>query len=166
MSLLLRAYVETNDDKFKQGAIKAVDFMIKDLAEGGTARYDGDDVYFHEFTHLSTVLNGWIFTLFGLFDYLLIVDDDKVKNKYQASVLTLEKSLYSYDVKYWSNYNLSGSITSPFYHRLHVAQLKAMYEITGNDSFLNYSNKWDKYQKNFFNKTRAFIKKAWQKVFE
>jgi hypothetical protein len=31
-----------------------------------------------------------------------------------------------YDARFWSFYDTSGALASPFYHRLHIAQLEAL----------------------------------------
>jgi len=48
---------------------KAKDFMLKPISEGGTTEYAGDDVIFYEDTDTPVILNGWIFSLWGLYDY-------------------------------------------------------------------------------------------------
>ena len=72
---------------------------------------------------------------------------------FNKSFLSLEKNLYKYDYKFWSLYEQSGSflpmIASPFYHKLHIVQLKIMYEMTSSKKFQEYSIRWEKYtQKN------------------
>ena len=57
-------------------------------------------------------------------------------------------------------------IASPFYHGLHVAQLRVMYDLSGEDAFRQYADKWESYLHNPICKSRAFIKKAMQKIFE
>ena len=63
-------------------------------------------------------------------------------------------------------YDLAGNITSPFYHKLHIAQLTALSMIYDNDTISLYLGKWKKDNKNIFKKIRAFIKKANQKIRE
>ena len=41
-----------------------------------------------------------------------------------------------------------------------------MYDLTGNEVFKIYAEKWDKYSKSFFKSKYAFVKKVIQKVFE
>ena len=41
VSLLLRAYVELNEEKYFQAAKKAIDFMLLSLEQGGTTKYEG-----------------------------------------------------------------------------------------------------------------------------
>lgn len=166
ISLLLRAYKETKDEKYLIGAQKAKDFMLIPLEKGGTTKYQGDEIYLYEFTNEPLVLNGWIFSIWGLWDYVMFFQDNEVKKILDATLLTLEKTLSNYDLKYWSKYDIEKRIASPFYHKLHIAQLRVMYDLTGKEVYLKYANKWEKYQRLWWNRTRAFIKKAWQKVFE
>lgn len=70
-----------------------------------------------------------------------------------------------FDIKYWSKYDDGKRICSPFYHKLHIAQLKVMYDLTGEDVYNIYAEKWEKYEKNNLNYSRAFLKKALQKIF-
>lgn len=166
ISLLLRAYKEFGDNKYIKSAKKAIEFMLKPIEEGGTTKYTINGIYLCECTHDPVILNGWIFSLWGLFDYLKVIEDEKVRRIYEDSVTTLVSSLPEFDNGYWSKYNLGKMITSPFYHKLHIAQLEVMYEITGEEIFRNYSKNWSSYQNKWFNRIRAFINKAFQKLIE
>lgn len=140
--------------------------MITSIENGGTTKYSNDEVFLLEVTNTSTLLNGWIFSLWGIYDYLKLVDDENIKKIYNQSINTLKKYLHEFDNGYWSKYNLGSKIASPFYHRLHIAQLKVMYDITEIDVFKQYALKWEKYLNNPCKKGRAFVKKAFQKIFE
>lgn len=166
VSLLLRVFSETKDNKYLEAANKAMLFLVKPIEEGGTTEYVQNEVFFHEFTHKRTVLNGWIFSVFGLFDYLLVVKDEELSMLYEKVIRTLELHLADYDNGYWSMYDCDGMITSPFYHKLHIAQLEVLYDITGKDIFAEYAQKWEKYLNNRYKKTKAFVVKALQKIVE
>ena len=165
-SLLLRAYKETNDEKYLEAAKRAIAFMLKDVKSGGTTYYDGEDVILLEYTHLKPVMNGWIFALWGLYDFNIVSSDEENINIYKKTLNSLIKYLPSFDGKYWSMYDLSGKIASPFYHNLHIAQMQAMYRITGEKTFEHYAEKWEKDSKSKIKKMRAFVKKAIQKIAE
>ena len=166
--LFMRVFVEKNEQKYLDHAKRFLDFMLLFLEEGGTAKYVDGDMYLCEHTDPSrtVVLNGWIFSLWGLYDYTKLTNDKKISEAYEKTLNTLKKELPGYDCKYWSYYDRSNRMTSPFYHKLHIAQLDVMYDITGDEVFKEYSEKWDKYQRSFFNPKRAFIKKAFQKLTE
>lgn len=166
VSLLLRTYLETKDIVYKESAIKAINFMILDIKNGGTTEYIGEKIYFLEYTHLPVVLNGWIFSLFGIFDYLLLTKDKIVQQIYNHSLYTLEKELYKFDNEYWSMYNSENIIASPFYHKLHISQLYVLYDLTGIKKFKEYAIKWDGYLNKKYNKNKAFFIKVFQKILE
>lgn len=85
---------------------------------------------------------------------------------FEKSTKTLSAHLGEYDRKYWSNYDVVGTIASPAYHELHIALLRVMFEITSDETFTQYYNCFIKYQKNYYNKTRATIRKFIQKITE
>ena len=165
-SLLIRAYKETGEEKYLEAARKAVEFMLKDVKNGGTTSYDGGDVVLLEYTHLKPVMNGWIFALWGLYDLNVVSPKEENIILYKKTLNSLIKYLPSFDGKYWSMYDLSGKIASPFYHNLHIAQMQAMYRITGEKTFEHYAEKWEKDSKSKIKKMRAFVKKAMQKIAE
>ena len=165
-SLLIRAYISSNDDTYLRSAKKALDFMLLPIQTGGTTEYKNDEIIMHEYTHRETVLNGWIFSLFGLFDYTLVSNEAKYKTAFEDSIHTLAKYAPRFCMKYWSRYDLKGRIASPFYHHLHIAQFEALYKITGDQVFETIAKEWATQEKNLFCRSRAFCKKAFQKIAE
>lgn len=168
VSVLLRAFKLTGERKWLDSAKAAVNFMCTDINAGGTLSLKNDCVIFEEYAHLESdkksVLNGWIFSLFGLYDYLKIVDDERVRKIYNQSLNTLAKNLKYYDRKYWSNYDMSGRIASPAYHDLHICLLTTLSDLTDNRIYLEQAEIWKVYQKSKIKKVRAIIKKAIQKL--
>ncbi len=165
-SVLARAYTLTNDYRFYENAIKAIDFMLLDIDSGGTTRYKNNNVFFEEFVSEAspTVLNGWIFSIFGLYDIYLLTNEEKYKHILDKSLNTLKENLKKYDCSYWSYYDMNKKMASPFYHNLHIAMLKVLYDLFGIDEFRIYEKKWKKYTRSKVNFYRAFIKKSLQKI--
>ncbi len=165
-SLLLRAYLFFKDEKYLMAAERALKLMIKPVGDGGTALYRDKGIFFLEFTNKTCILNGWIFSLFGLFDYLLVRENETFSNVLDATIETLSASLPSFDTGYWSMYDMSGNITSPFYHRLHISQFEVLCMIyPDNKDFISFLTNIRRYNKNPFYRVKAFIKKCFQKVF-
>lgn len=166
VSVLLRAYIQTNLTKYYEHATKAINFMTTDIRSGGTCLYENEDVIFQEYVsqYNLSVLNGWIFSIFGLFDYTLINKEKKYKNILYSSVNSMAKILKKYDRKFWSNYDLKGTIASPAYHDLHIRQLQLLYEIFEKKEFKEYYEKWEKYQKSKFSEIVAMMIKLKQKI--
>lgn len=166
-SLLLRAYTHLGKKEYIDAAKKAIDFMLLPLENGGTTKYVGDDAYLMEYTFKGMVMNGSIFSWWGLYDYVLSTDDNgEYEQSMKRTLRSLIKVLPQFKYSYWSKYSLDGLIASPFYHNLHIAQMQAMYELTGEEIFDQYAKRWGKQQKNPFCKSLAFVKKAIQKLAE
>lgn len=165
-SLLVRAFIETGDGKYLQAARKAVDFMCLPITEGGCTQYSNEKMWCKEYTEKPVVLNGWIFSIWGLYDYYKASKDEKYKQLLDKAIYTLASDIKLFDCKYWSKYDMGYKLTSPFYHRLHIAQLRVMYELFGCDAFREYADKWDGYLQNKIYFCLAFIVKVYQKISE
>lgn len=127
---------------------------------------DNDTIIFEEtpVNNNSAILNGHIFSFWGIYDY---------EKKFNKNTGVLNSSIngiiylaHKCDRGYWSNYDLKGRITSPFYHQLHLSQLKALYYQTNNKTFNNIYCRWIRYSENKMYKFLSFFIKAFQKVFE
>lgn len=164
-SVLVRAYKETDNEVYLNAAKHALDFMLVPIDRGGTAIYKGEDLFLYEFTNKPLVLNGWIFSVIGIYDYNLANNGvfDDVLNR---SMKTLEKYLSDFDNGYWSKYDIENIISSPFYHDLHISQLEALCKISGKHGFIEYHDRFLKYKSKRYNRIKAFLVKAFQKVLE
>jgi len=160
ISLLTRAFVATNDNKYLESASRAEQFMLLPLEKGGTTKYQGEELYFYERTGDPLVLNGWIFSYWGLLDYWKITKDVQANCVLNKSLQTMIRVLPSFDIGYWSKYDTGKMISSPFYHRLHIAQLNVMYDLTKESIFKLYADRWMAYHNSFMNRMRAFVVKA------
>lgn len=164
ISLLVRAYQETKIRHYSDAAEKAFFSFLKEVDEGGVKYMDEDGyVWFEEAivdppTH---ILNGFIWASWGIYDYFLLTGDKSAKNLFNEAVETLRNKLVEFDIGFWSLYEQSGTrlkmIASPFYHSLHIVQLKIMYKLTGDPIFLHYAQKWTDYQKSKIRRNFALI---------
>ena len=82
-----------------------------------------------------------IFSWWGLYDYVLVTGEGGVYKKVlKESLDTLIGLLSQFRGSYWSVYDLEGRMASPFYHNLHIAQMQAMYELTGESILMSMPN--------------------------
>ena len=166
-SLLIRAYLNSGEERFLRLAQSAIDFMLLPLEDGGTTKYETDGAYLMEYTFKGMVMTGAIFAWWGLYDFVKITkDNNRYFERLNTILDSLIKTLPKFKNAYWSMYSLDGLIASPFYHNLHIAQMEAMYDLTGKEIFKEYADKWRKEQKNPFCYGLAFTKKAIQKILE
>jgi hypothetical protein len=172
VSLLLRAHAQSGDKKYMAEAERAFVPLTRLIAEGGVLFTDEEgDLWIEEYlvnppTH---ILNGFLWALLGVFDYSLAYPDSNAKSIFERGVATLRRNLQRYDTGYWSLYERSGTrlkmIASPFYHRLHIVQLKVMATLTGEKLFAEVADRWEGYAKQRRNRARAFIEKSAFKLF-
>lgn len=166
ISVLLRAYLETNENKYYEKAKNAYLCMIRSIDNLGTQRVKNGDVYYEEYAienKEATVLNGWIFSIFGLIDYSQIVRNRETKKLLELSIESLYKNLKYYDKSGWSYYSLDQKIASPFYHKLHISQLKVLNDMYPDFRCEEILKKWEKNEKLILIKLKMVIKKIIQK---
>lgn len=166
ISALVRAWKHTKDNKYMDSATKAYDLMIKPIELGGTAYHHDDGVYLEEYPSngKNTVLNGWIFSLFGVYDFYLTTGEKSVQDIFENSFSTLKDNLHRFDAGFWSYYDEQRAMASPFYHNLHISQLEALFMVTKDNVIRQYIEKWKSYRQNFLKRNYAFILKVYQKL--
>ncbi len=153
LSALTRIYQLTKSREDEILLKKAVRFCRRDLKHGGFLNVVSDTVFSYEEypseEAISSVLNGHIYSLFGLYDAYRVTNYPLAKELFDKGVNYLLKYLPEYDLGYWSKYDLkSGYAASYGYHkRTHIPQLRALYHITGEEIFKEYADKWEGYFK-------------------
>ncbi|MGB5989340.1 MAG: D-glucuronyl C5-epimerase family protein [Marinifilaceae bacterium] len=87
----------------------------------------------------TNVLNGFIFALYGLYDYGLFVNDMSLFNEFEK---TLCSNLENYRILLWSTYDSKHTISSRYYHNLHINMMKSLSDITNKTIYLRYAKVW------------------------
>jgi len=150
-SVLLRAYQLENRKELREMAGKAMATFYIPVSEPGGVRYvDVDrDVWFEEYVAdpPAHVLNGFIFSLFGLDEFARVTSDKMARQAWDEGIHTLERKLRLYDTGYWSRYDLlRDCVASTFYHaNIHIPLLRALHLVTGESIFLSFADKWEDY---------------------
>jgi len=99
-----------------------------------------------EYPGTSGVLNGWIFSLWGLRDVGLDLGDRRAERLFESSSKALAARLSLYDTGWWSKYSLlEGDLAKPFYHRLHIVQLRVMSELVYEPAFATAAERWERF---------------------
>ncbi len=167
ISVLVRAHHVSGLDKYLSTAQHALQAFYEEVEQGGvTARTEEGDVFYEEYPCVpySHILNGHIFALWGLYDYAVHEQDTHIETLFWQGVTTLTKWLPRYDVGYWSRYGLFPhpipNVASPFYHELHIEQLRAMFHLTAVREFCDFADKWETQFESWVN----FVKAVYGKV--
>jgi hypothetical protein len=171
ISVMARAYALTKNRIYLETATKAFGAFEKEISEPGGVTYTDDKgyIWFEEliFTPPTHVLNGFIWALWGVYDYYLLTNNQNALRLFNEAVRTLEDNIHRYDIGFWTVYHLLPTklkmVVSPYYQRLHIVQMEAMYRLTGKPIFKEYGNKWQKY---FSNRLYRSIALCWKCLFK
>lgn len=167
ISVLVRAHQESADTRYLDAATLALASFFTPISEGGVAFTDDrGDLWLEEYivsppTH---ILNGFIWAAWGVYDYFLATEDGAAHELFARVVQTLLHNLERYDLGFWSLYEQSGTrlpmVASPFYHQLHIVQLRVMHKLTGEEKFARVAARWEDYSRSRGNRTRALCYKS------
>lgn len=132
VSLLVRAAAVLGDESLAREALRAAAPLVDPALGLVAATDDGPVLQEYPTTPPAHVLNGWMWALWGLFDASLL-DGDAARSAGEAfdeGAAALAARIGLYDAgRGWSRYDLYPHpvvhVASPFYHRLHIAQLRA-----------------------------------------
>jgi heparosan-N-sulfate-glucuronate 5-epimerase len=167
ISVLVRAHKESADPRYLDAAQRALACFSAPMEKGGVAfTDDAGDLWFEEYivsppTH---ILNGFIWALWGIYDYFLATKDAAAQQLFARAVKTLVHNLDRYDLGFWSLYEQSGTrlpmVASPFYHQLHIVQLRVMHRLTGEKGFARVAARWEDYARSRGKRARALCYKS------
>ena len=167
LSVLLRAFKESSKQVYLDAHQRAWISMTKMIEDGGVIHIDKEGNYWIEEYIVSPpthILNGFIWALWGVYDTWKLLDSSEAEDLFNKCCKTLELNLEKYDNGYWSLYEQSGTrmkmLASPFYHDLHIIQLKIMNLITKKSIFQQIAVKWGNYMHNPINRYRAIAYKS------
>ena len=171
ISVLVRAFSETGNIKYRDAYEKSWISFEKEVKDGGVIFIDSKNNYWIEEYIVNPpthILNGFLWSLWGVFDSWKIMGNKKAKDLFFKCIKTLEDNLSMYDNGYWSLYEKSNTLlpmlASPFYHKLHIVQLEIMHEMTSASFFQTYEKRWKKFESSKKNRTRALIGKSLFKI--
>lgn len=173
ISVLVRAASINQNGSYEEAARRALELMLTAVDGGGTSWSTEEGLVLEEapLAPRNTLFNGWIFALYGLYDYLLLakdwqLDTERAEGALQSSLSALSSYLPMFNAGFWSYYDTSGSLASPFYQQLHIDQLKAL-EITfpeHADRIGSWRQLFERQVDSRLNRSRAVVLKAYQKV--
>lgn len=168
ISVLLRAFLLSGKKKFLEIAEEAFVPFVLPVDKGGVLTTDEEgNLFFEEDASLQVplILNGFIFALFGIYEFGLLKNGIAWKLWYKG-LDTLRTYLPFYDIGFFSLYNLLPpkqkrlkNIASLFYHLVHIRQLQILYILTKDSLFHEYAIRWDNYSKDIQCWFKAYLYK-------
>tara|TARA_A100001011_G_scaffold400649_1_gene517155 strand:- start:12333 stop:13298 length:966 start_codon:yes stop_codon:yes gene_type:complete len=148
LSVLTRARIETNNSRLDDSIRKVGNSFKLQFGEKNGFVDRSDGIILQEYPHLKTqndaVLNGWVLSIIGLYDYIKAGFADPIINQiFNESILTLKDKLPEYNIGYWTLYNLPSSyknIASAHYHGQHIVFLKVLGILLNDDEIRVFSD--------------------------
>jgi heparosan-N-sulfate-glucuronate 5-epimerase len=153
-SLLVRSATALARSDLLELADRAVASLLD--AESGLIALTPEGPVLQEYptTPPAHVLNGWITSLWGLYDVAHASPDDVSTTAgaaagFEAGVAALAARLHLYRTAIrWSRYDLYphllANVASPFYHRLHVGHLRTLDALAPHEIFTRTADDWER----------------------
>jgi len=165
-SLLSRAAVSLDRPELAHAAERAVSsllspsLLVAETDEGPVLQEYPTDPPAH-------VLNGWINALWGVYDIAIAGGElsENAGRAFDRGMDALAARLPLYNTGWnWSQYDLFPHaiihVTSPFYHRLHIEQLRAMHDLDPRPIFAKTADRWASGVENPLARTHAVARKV------
>ena len=167
LSLLARAHSATDDSRYLEAAEHVLETFFHEMVWGGVIHMDErgylwlEEIIIHAPTH---ILNGMMWASWGLYDHWLHTGNERARERWEESLRTLRDRPGDFDTGYWSLYDIAGAripnVASPFYHALHVVQLRVLERLTGDPVFGRWADRWESFQQSALRRRRAWAQKV------
>ena len=160
MSALLRAYQFYEEEKYLEIAQQAFVFMNTNLDEGGTRCCNDDYMCWYEEypSEKSKILNGHIYSLFGVYDLYRVTGDGCLKKCFDSGIDDIKRNISKFDLGFFTKYDaVSPYPANNSYHYTHITLFKILYMITGDAFFDKYAKRFERYQNGWFYKLRNIL---------
>lgn len=156
LSILLRGWQITGEAKYRETAEKALIIFDIDAKDGGVTSSTDFGPFYEEYPTVfpTMVLDGFFFSLCGLYDAARALKSDKAKLLFKVGIETIKKWLPRYDLGYWMRYNYCREDFYPDpdpatigYLRLVITQLKLFSTLTGDPELLTWAEHFSQYDR-------------------
>jgi len=147
---LLTNYINTTKSSTYNSLANSIMMsMLVNWTKGGTTDFDmkHDEYWYLEypFTNRCRVLNGFMVTLIGLYQYYNITANKTALFLFSKGMNALRVHLPEYDVGNWSAYSLTNRRATLYYHKFHIQLLDQLYIYTNDHIVKYYADLFKKY---------------------
>lgn len=160
ISVLLRAWQCSGDDKYRRAAEQALPLLDVPVASGGVKIVTDSGTWFEEYPnaqHPDHVMNGHIWALFGLWDLVRATQNATARRLFDEGIAVLKANLARYDNGYWVWYDLRprSFLVNSFYMHFQIDQMLVLQAITGDPVFAATAGRWNGYLKSVRSSVRV-----------
>jgi heparosan-N-sulfate-glucuronate 5-epimerase len=164
-SLFVRLHRETGAERFAEAARRALRPLEVPSSAGGVRAELGGPFFEETPTDPpSFILNGAMFALWGCYDVGVGLGDADASRLFREGSAALAANLHRWDTGWWSRYDLyphpTVNLANPFYHRLHIDQLRAMHLLTDEPAFAAAAARFEGYAASRAQRVRAYAGKV------
>lgn len=146
ISALVRGYRITGDQRLLDIGRAATRVFEKNVEEGGVRTFEDGHALYEEYPGfpLARVLDGFLFSLLGLYDLAVQTGDRAVLDLFADGMAGLKHTLPFWDYRgRWSWYGSHGYLCPPHYNKLNGALLAALAQVSGEPTVRQYAERWD-----------------------
>jgi hypothetical protein len=145
LSLFSRLFEATSDSQYLSDASAIFNSLalVGISAEPWVTRMSGKFLWIEEYPTpvQDETLNGFLFAIFGIYDYWLVTDDPRAHLLLQASIATIDHFMESFRIEgQISSYCLAHKVQSERYHEVHIEQLSFLARISSEPRFQAWSD--------------------------
>ena len=150
LSVLVRAFVLTNDENYLNLALKIADFMFISVDEGGVFQSTPEGYeWIEEYptTPPSYVWNGFVFAVMGLIDLHKVCPSEKLSKHIAQCIMAIKNTIDIYDTGSQLHYGRGSwdGLCDLRYKGIQTHQCKHLYYATKDPFFYNIYVKWFQY---------------------
>jgi len=146
LKAMIKAHEVTNEAKYLEAGKLFLKSFFIEVKDGGVTYKTDDGWWYEEYAHENgkqpKVLNGMIYTVFGIYDFYKYTNDTEAKFLFVQGIKSLKTNLPKYDRNGYSYYDILNKPSGDFYHNVHLTQTAKLYQITNEEIFRQYHEKW------------------------
>ena len=145
VSALVRGYRLNRDSSLLDLALRGVEVFRRAVEDGGVRTTEGGHVLYEEYPAypLPRVLDGFLFSLLGLYDLASESEERAVRDLFDEGVRGLRFALPRWDYRgKWTWYGTHGSLCPPHYHALNRRLLAIIGRLADDASLVQQAERW------------------------
>jgi heparosan-N-sulfate-glucuronate 5-epimerase len=150
-STFVRAFLQSGRSEYEIAARGAIEPLLRMDSRFVTMTSAGPILEEGGSRPPAHILNGWIFSIWGLWDVRSAFQEPRIDPLLNATIDCLRAKLHEYDVGWWTRYSLFPHVlpdlAKPFYHRIHIDQMAVLYRLTGIAEFRSAAERWENYDR-------------------
>ena len=147
ISVLMKTHEVTGDEKYLEAVEPILNSFYVDVNDGGATYKSDDGWWFEHFAHPDgmqpKVLNAHLRVLSEIHDYYEYTKNPKAKFIFEQGLIAAKKEIHMYDNNGHTWVDRLSEPSRPNYHKIHIELTKRLYEITGEEIFSQYHEKWN-----------------------